>query len=160
MKKILLTDEIVFDCKPDAVPYNYRISYKIAQVCLIMSKCCTSRGSCSLVKLHILSNFLNSNEKMNEMLKYLREENSYLIVRFDSSINGAIKYAMADNLIVQLKNGKYKLTETGKKFINYINEDETLMSREKKMLDKVGYQLTNEKIESLMSFWRYKNAKN
>lgn len=30
-------DDIVFNAKPDAVPYNYRISYKVTQLCLIMA---------------------------------------------------------------------------------------------------------------------------
>jgi hypothetical protein len=31
--------DIVFNAKPDAVPYNYRISYKVTQLCLIMRIC-------------------------------------------------------------------------------------------------------------------------
>ena len=31
MDNYLLTNEIIFESKPDAVPYNYRISYKIVQ---------------------------------------------------------------------------------------------------------------------------------
>ena len=31
MDNYLLTNKIIFEAKPDAVPYNYRISYKIAQ---------------------------------------------------------------------------------------------------------------------------------
>jgi hypothetical protein len=42
MDNYLLTDEIVFQSKPDAVPYNYRISYKIAQICIIICK--SSKG--------------------------------------------------------------------------------------------------------------------
>ena len=51
MDNYLLTNEIIFDSKPDAVPYNYRISYKIAQICLIVAKSCSGRAGCSLVKL-------------------------------------------------------------------------------------------------------------
>ena len=28
-RELLMTDTIVFDAKPDAVPFNYRISYKM-----------------------------------------------------------------------------------------------------------------------------------
>ena len=38
--------DIIFDAKPDAVPYNYRISYKVTQLCLIMRIC--GRGGCLL----------------------------------------------------------------------------------------------------------------
>ena len=51
MDTYLLADKIVFDSKPDAVPYNYRISYKMAQICLVIAKSCRGRAGCSLVKL-------------------------------------------------------------------------------------------------------------
>ena len=47
-----LQGDIIFDAKPDAVPYNYRISYKVSQLCLIMYICGWGT-SCSLIKLHI-----------------------------------------------------------------------------------------------------------
>jgi len=40
----LLKNGIIFDAKPDAVPYNYRISYKVAQLCLILKR--TAQGQC------------------------------------------------------------------------------------------------------------------
>lgn len=43
MDKYLLTDEIIFDSKPDAVPYNYRISYKMSQIALIIGMCCNGQ---------------------------------------------------------------------------------------------------------------------
>ena len=49
-----LQGDIIFDAKPDAVPYNYRISYKVSQLCLIMYICGWGT-SCSLIKLHMIS---------------------------------------------------------------------------------------------------------
>ena len=45
----LIKGDIVFNAKPDAVPYNYRISYKVSQLCLIM-RICGWGDSCSLIK--------------------------------------------------------------------------------------------------------------
>ncbi|RHA75767.1 hypothetical protein DW918_11070 [Eubacterium ventriosum] len=159
MNNYLLTEEIVFDSKPEAVPYNYRISYKMAQICLIISKSCKGRAGCSLIKLHIISNALNTQEYMNDLQNYVNGKIGYIIVRFDPVVNRAIKYAIADNLIEQLKNGTFKLTENGKKLIKKV-EKEDIMAREKKFLDELGSKLSNEKVERLMSLWRYKNAEN
>lgn len=159
MNNYLLTEEIVFDSKPEAVPYNYRISYKMAQICLIISKSCKGRAGCSLIKLHIISNALNTQEYMNALQNYVNGKIGYIIVRFDPVVNRAIKYAIADNLVEQLKNGTFKLTENGKKLIKKV-EEEDIMAREKKFLDELGSKLSNEKIERLMSLWRYKNAEN
>lgn len=50
----LIRADIVFDAKPDAVPYNYRISYKVSQLCLII-RICGWGDTCSLIKLHMIS---------------------------------------------------------------------------------------------------------
>lgn len=157
MSDYLLTNEIIFDSKPDAVPYNYRISYKMAQLCLIISKSCSSREGCSLVKLHIISNGLNTEKNMRELEDYVNERMGFMLVRFDPAVNRALKYAIADNLVSQLRNGTFKLTKNGKEFINKIGKEDILLE-EKAFLNKLGTRLTKEKIECLMSLWRYKNA--
>lgn len=158
LNKILLTDEIIFDSKPDAVPYNYRISYKVAQLCLIISKCCSGRSGCSLVKIHIFSSALNTKEYMKILEDYIFEKIPYMLVRFDPSVNRAVKYAIADKLIIQLKNGTFRLSNKGKQFVLDIEKDNSLLSNEKQYLDKYSKRLTNDKIDVLMSAWRYKNA--
>ncbi len=157
MSDYLLTNEIIFDSKPDAVPYNYRISYKMAQLCLIISKSCSSREGCSLVKLHIISNGLNTEKNMRELEDYVNERMGFMLVRFDPAVNRALKYAIADDLVAQLKNGTFKLTKNGKEFIKRIEKEDILLE-EKVFLNKLGTRLTKEKIERLMSLWRYKNA--
>lgn len=158
LKELLLTDEIVFDAKPDAVPYNYRISYKVAQLCLVISKCCSGRSGCSLIKLHIFSSALNTKEYMKVLEDYLHDKIPYMLVRFEPSVNRAIKYAIADELIIQLKNGTFRLSEKGKKFVIEIEKDKSLLIKEKQYLNEYSKKLTNDKMDILMSAWRYKNA--
>lgn len=81
----------------------------------------------------------------------------FMLVRFDPAVNRALKYAIADNLVSQLKNGTFKLTKNGKEFIKRIEKEDILLE-EKSFLNKLGTRLTKEKIERLMSLWRYKNA--
>ncbi len=159
MSEYILTNEIIFDSKPDAVPYNYRISYKMAQLCLIIFKSCSSKAGCSLVKLHIISNALNTKRYMKALEDYVNEKMGFMLVRFDPAVNRALKYAIADNLIIQLKNGTFKLSGNGKDFVKKI-ESEDLLFEEKIFLNRLGLGLTNEKVERLMSLWRYKNAEN
>lgn len=40
----LIKEGIVFDAKPDAIPFNYRISYKVSLICMIIKVCCGRRG--------------------------------------------------------------------------------------------------------------------
>lgn len=159
MDNYLLTDEIVFQSKPDAVPYNYRISYKIAQVCMIIFKSSKGRTGCSLIKLHIISNALNKKEYMIDLLDYVNNRIDYIVVRFDPVVNRAIKYAIADELVIQQKKGTFKLTEKGEKLVDMV-EKENVLVRERSSLNKLGTKLTNAKINQLRSLWRCKNVEN
>lgn len=89
---------------------------------------------------------------------YIFEKIPYMLVRFDPSVNRAVKYAIADKLLIQLKNGTFRLSNKGKQFVLDIEKDNSLLSNEKQYLDKYGKRLTNDKIDVLMSAWRYKNA--
>ena len=137
----------------DAVPYNYRISYKIAQLCIIILSCSNSRSGCSLIKIHIVSNALNNDSYMEKLESILDKQRKEIIVRFDPAVDRGIKYAMADGLLEQLKSGTYKLTEKGKEYANSIYQD-SVMLREKRKLNKIGRRLTNDIIDEIMSMWR------
>ena len=94
----------------------------------------------------------------SETEDYIFEKIPYMLVRFDPSVNRAVKYAIADNLLIQLKNGTFRLSDKGKQFILEIEKDNNLLSNEKQYLDKYSKRLTNDKIDVLMSAWRYNNA--
>ena len=96
---------------------------------------------------------------MKALEDYVNEKMGFMLVRFDPAVNRALKYAIADSLIIQLKNGTYKLSGNGKDFVRKI-ENEDLLVEEKLFLNRLGWRLTNEKVEQLMALWRYKNAEN
>lgn len=157
-EKYILSDEIIFEAKPDAVPYNYRISYKIGQVCLIFAMCC-GRSGCSLFKLHMISTSLYTKEEMKRLKEFSESIiSTYSIIRFDPAINRAVKYALADKLIFQQGNGLFRLTEKGKEFVKSIRADKDIMINEKKFLAELSSKLTEKKIKELMTVWRYTDA--
>lgn len=160
MKDYILSDEIVFNAKPDAVPYNYRISYKIAQICLVVATCC-GRGGCSLVKLHMISAGLSTNLEYIQLREFAYDRLTvYPIVRFDPAVNRAVKYALADNLIVQQQNGLFKLSTKGKQLVTNIRVHSDLMTNEKCSLEELSDKLREDKIKSLMGTWRYFDVEN
>ncbi|MFD1175779.1 hypothetical protein ACFQ3W_05595 [Paenibacillus puldeungensis] len=158
-KNYILADEIVFEAKPDAVPYNYRISYKIAQLCLIMEMC--SRGGCSLLKLHMISVGLSTKQDMEDLKDLVYDRiASYTVVRFDPAVNHAIRFAVGDGIIFQQQNGLYKLSKLGKSYVKKIIKDTQLMKDEKRYLSSLSTMLTEDKIKALTSLWRYSSAEN
>lgn len=154
MEDFLISDEIVFDAKPMAVPYNYRISYKISQLLLIISMCC-SKGGCSLVKLNMISMAMCNKKEKQPLMDFAKGKIVEIpIVRFDPAVNRATLYAISDKLIIQQKNGKFKLDIKGKTFVSKIMQDENLMVNEKTFLSQLSTSLTEEIIENIIANWR------
>jgi hypothetical protein len=156
----LAKEGIIFEAKPDAIPYNYRISYKISIICLVIYTCCGRRG-CSLIKMHIIGSALADNRFKLKLIKFLKSHLQYgLIVRFDPALNRALEYAIADEMIVQQGNGTYKLSEKGKKLAKAISSDEEIFKPEKGTLDEISLSLTEERIKEISERWKYQSAEN
>ena len=150
---------IVFDAKPDAVPYNYRISYKVAQLCLIMRLC--GRGDvCSLIKLHMISYALISQNNMKCLIEFIEDACEAPIVRFDPAVNRALAYGIAYGLIEQQQNAKYKLTNRGRQFADQIKLDNDLMLMEINDLNMLAKKLTEMKVDEIVERWRIKDVEN
>jgi hypothetical protein len=144
---------VIFTERPIPVPYNYRISYKITQIALII-KFCSGTKACSIEKIHIISNSLSTKKELGKLKNYLNEiKGEVILARFDPSINRAIDFALAENLILRQKNGLFKLTKKGSIYINEIINDKDIFLFEKVNLEDIGLKLTEEKVEQLISFW-------
>ena len=151
--------DIVFNAKPDAVPYNCRISYKVTQICLIM-RICGYGNVCSLIKLHMISFALISRENMRSLIEFADGIGSAPIVRFDPSVNRALTYAIGYGLIRRQQNAKYKLTDRGKQLAEQIKAVGDLMTVEIYDLNLLSKKLTESKIEEIVDRWRIKEAEN
>ena len=155
MNNRIIENDIIFDAKVDAVPFNYRISYKVSLVILIIGKCCGRKG-CSAIKLQMISSAAATFKKRIELLEsvqlsYLAEST---LVRFDPAISRAINFALADKLIYRQVNGLFKLTTTGKELLISIYSDKELMVVEKNFFSDLSNQLTEEMIENFSWNWR------
>jgi hypothetical protein len=151
--------DIVFDAKPDAVPYNYRISYKVTQLCLIL-RICGRGGVCSLIKLHMISFALISRTNMNRLVEFAEGAGSMPIVRFDPAVNRALTYAIAYGFIEQQQTAKYKLTVRGQKLAEQIIYVSDLMAVEVSDLNMLAKKLTETKVKEIVDMWRVKYAEN
>ena len=155
----LIRGDIVFNAKPDAVPYNYRISYKVSQLCLIMRVCGWS-NACSLIKLQMISYALFSKETMDRLINYAEGNGPAPIVRFDPAVNKALTFAIAYGFVSQQRNGNYKLTTKGHNLAERIKIAGNLMTSELTSLKELSKKLTEGKIKELTELWRANNASN
>ncbi|APC81905.1 TPA: hypothetical protein ACXDAZ_003156 [Clostridium botulinum] len=146
------------EIKPVAVPYNYRIMYKISQLILIIYYCCSSRKGCSLEKLHMISTALTSKADYVKLRSFINGRQNIIIIRFDPAVNRAVTLALAEKLLYRQVNGLFKLDKKGKKFAEELDKDKTLMVREKELMQRISTNLTEDKINGLMADWRINNV--
>jgi hypothetical protein len=148
-ENLIVSSEIKFDYKADAIPYQCRLSYKMTTTCLMMRM--TSRnGGISLAKIHLLSNYLYSEKEREILINYLKgDKNIFIFFRFDALVNKVLEFLIADNMIFQQKNGLYKLTDRGKKYIDLIITDVDILYAEKLFFNSIGNQLTEKKISEI-----------
>lgn len=131
-------NEIRIINRPSAVPYNYRITYKIAQILLIIFTT-TGKRACPPLTIHILSMALSSLEEQRKLKNYLSEQEfSNFLIRFDPAVDRAINFAIAEKLLFKQKNGKIKLTKEGLEFIEDIKKNNDLFIFEKDFLNEIG----------------------
>ena len=124
--------KIVFDAKPNAVPYNYRISYKVSQVCFIIYKSSGSKRGCSLLKIHMVSFALSSNDAKDKLIDFVHKEfKDPPIIRLDPAVDKAVAFAIADEFIEMSQNGKYLLTPKGIALVAQIDKEPGLFVAEK-----------------------------
>ena len=155
----LNNNDVIFDLKASAVPYNYRISYRVSLICLIIGKCCGKKG-CSAIKLQMINTASGSHKAKEELMSLI--ENSFIvettIIRFDPAISRAINFALADQLIYRQANGLYRLKDKGKSLVDAIYKDETIMKVEKSLFSELSNRLTEDIIGRIADNWRLDNA--
>ncbi|QUI22738.1 hypothetical protein HZI73_10745 [Vallitalea pronyensis] len=138
-------NEIFFERKPIPVPYNYRIIYKLSQIVLIINLS-NRTGNCSVLKLHVLSSALSSDEEMSRLVYFL--ENKVLVkypfIRMEPALNRAINYGLAEGIINQRNDGKIFVTNKGENLYNCLMEDLEIMVRDKEFLSKFGKKVTDK----------------
>ena len=66
----LYAERITFSKKPISIPPEYRPSYTIGLIVLILKICCQSSKS-SLLKLHLINWALKSDENRNSLKKFV-----------------------------------------------------------------------------------------
>ena len=153
----LVKNGVKYSPRPVAIPYNCRVSYRIAQLLLIIT-ICASRG-CSLAKINLISNSILNSEDRDSLLKYIKGLTDDIpIVRFDPTINQALLYAIGDQLIIQNRSGNYELTDKGRNFVSDIIVNPSIMMRERKILGEIGKKLSDRKLKTMMDKWRYENV--
>lgn len=74
-------------------------------------------------------------------------------IRLDPSTNKIINYGIAQNLIIQQKNGLFKLSSLGANFSEKLLKSQLILEDEISFLQKISGNLTESKIDELRNNW-------
>jgi hypothetical protein len=155
----LYAEKITFSKKPISIPPEYRPSYTIGLIVLILKICCQNSKS-SLLKLHLINWALKSNENKDSLKRFVLSnytENSKTW-GIEPSLNRALNFAVHEE-ICSIRNGKYQLLEKGEIFYQKIIEDSEYLNDEIEFLNYLGKRkITDSRIDSIYKKWKYQNA--
>jgi len=143
--------KIYFNRKPMPVFPEYRPLYKISQVLLVL--CMSSRGGrSSLIRLHLINWSFKKKARQRVLVKSVKDKTiNFGVWGIDPSLNYALQYGVAEELLVNTNNG-YMITEKGKRFFNN-NDLKSIMTSEAELLEEIGYGLTEGMVEEVSKGW-------
>lgn len=150
-----IQNDVIFTERAIAVPYNYRISYKVSMICMIIGKCCGKRG-CSAIKLQMINAATTNKKAKKELFEII--SNPFVVetrlIRFDPSIIRAINLTLIEGLAYRQSNSLYRLTDKGKELVEKIYKDESVMTVEKSLFGELSSKLTEGIITRISENWR------
>jgi len=155
----LYAERITFSKKPISIPPEYRPSYTIGLIVLILKICCQSSKS-SLLKLHLINWALKSDENRNSLKKFVLSNytESSKTWGIEPSLNRALNYSVHEG-ICSISDGKYQLEEKGEVFYQKIIEDSEYLNEEIDFLKFLGKRkITDNRIDSIYKKWKGQNA--
>lgn len=155
----LYAEKITFSKKPISIPPEYRPSYTIGLIVLILKICCQNSKS-SLLKLHLINWALKSNENKNSLKMFVLSNytESSKTWGIEPSLNRALNYSVHEG-ICSIIDGKYQLQEKGEVFYQKITENIEYLNEEIDFLNFLGKRkITDNRIETIYKKWKNQNA--
>ena len=91
-----------------------------------------------------------SKKSMNSLITYIKnKDTSFIILRFDPTVNKTIDFMLADEFVLQQANGLFRLTEKGKSYTQTLIMNTTLLVEDKSFLNKLSTNLTEQVINNI-----------
>jgi len=142
-------DKIIFNRKPEAVPYKNRISYKMMFGALLIKYTSPSSG-CSLEKMQIISSYYFNKNEQDNFIYMLENSVQRISFKEDLFLVKAVKYMYSEKILKLQKDGKYRLTKKGKELVGIIEKEDAFLN-EIHFFEKIGNRFSESIIDSMKS---------
>lgn len=144
---------ITFTKRPISIFPSYRPMYRVCLNLMVLKMNCNG-GKGSLLKLHLFSWALKSEENMKKLQEYFISDftRSDIYFGIEPTLNRALDYAIAENLI-GMDGAKYFIKTKGEELFKKIIADKELFSNEKSVLVAIGKNISEAQIIKLQKNW-------
>jgi hypothetical protein len=149
---------VVFDPKPEAVPYTFRISYKIPLICLILRLLGRDAG-CSMIELSFITSALVFNIRMQRILSFIDDPVKFPLEIYETIASDAVPLTISCGFATRSSHGKYQLTSSGQSLADEIIASGSVMTLQIERIKLLAEKLSPEKFKDIMDAWGPKNVK-
>lgn len=138
--------------RPSPVLVEHRPLYKITQLLLVLQM--SSRGGKStLPRLHLFNWALKNTDRIQKLVDAAEAKVLNITAwGFDPALAIAIRFAVAENMLETTSTG-YQITDKGRTFINEVLKDTDAFTPERKLLTKIGKDITEGMVEKVAKGW-------
>lgn len=153
--QVLFSGDVEFrvSLRPHPLPIDLRRSWRIVTIVLTLAASRSNRAGRE--KLLLLNYALRNPEMQDGFLSVLSGESSpfFLEVRVDPALGRALDYALGLGLIRRAGAASVELSETGINLAKELNSDKSLLSRDKRFLERARKLATEAKVREILR-WR------
>lgn len=143
--------KITFSDRPVPIPTEFRVTFKVIQV-IILIKGCGRSDKISLLQLHFLNWLLQNPSNIDESLKQIESDKTIGLpfTQLDPVVNSAIDYAIGSDLLSISTTGMLCLTNKAINLLLEIDKIDSLLSDEKGFVAKVGKTFSDKQIRQIL----------
>jgi hypothetical protein len=145
-----LKTKFLFRRRPMAIPGDLRPGWRIGLLVLLLNSCCRS-GRTSLARLHVLSWGIRTKESRRALQAAIDGTLTpdSLVVRFDPFLNGAVDFAIGEELVRRSGGSKIELTPKGRELAVELEKIETAYVVERKFIAVISQSVTERMVDHM-----------
>jgi len=141
-----------FERRPVDLAASLRPAWAISLVLLLLSRSCRG-GKSSIARLHVLNWATRDAGNADLLLEHLAGRVSPLLVpvRYDPSLDRALEFGVADDLLRRPNGSRVELAPRGRAALELLDRDSVLLADERALLGRIGLRLTEEAVSGLVA---------
>ncbi len=142
----------VFTRRPDPIPGDLRIGWRLASTVLILKRC--RADTANLEQIHVLTWALRSTQGRKVIGEWFSEQRrpNGLVIRYDPSTARTVNLAIAANLANRNANSTVSLTDSGRRLATLVWGNRDVLVEEKAFLEELPSRITQKAIHDLLDW--------